>query len=67
MATQESQGPLQGEPEAEDLKAQFRDALERKKGQQADGVAGPGGRGGKINEAHNRAGAKRQFRRKSGG
>jgi hypothetical protein len=50
-----------------DLKARFRDALERKRGQQADSVGGPGGRDGKIHEAHSRAGAKRQFRRKSGG
>lgn len=54
------------QPEAE-LKDKFRAALERKKQQHADGVGGPGGQGGKIHEAHARAGAKRQFRRKSGG
>ena len=52
---------------AEDVKAQFREALARKQGQRGDGVGGTGPAGSKINEAHNRAGAKRQFRRKSGG
>ena len=54
------------EKRAEDLKSQFRDALERKRGHQQDGGNGPGGRDSKIHEAHSKAGAKRQFRRKSG-
>lgn len=58
----EQEQPAEGE-----LKDQFRAALERKKGLHADGVAGPSGSGSKIHEAHGRAGAKRQFRRKSGG
>jgi hypothetical protein len=52
---------------AEDAKARFREALERKRGQQGDGLGGSGPASSKINEAHSRAGAKRQFRRKSGG
>ncbi|MGX7680534.1 DUF5302 domain-containing protein [Jatrophihabitans sp. DSM 45814] len=51
----------------DDVKARFREALAKKQGQQADGVGSTGPAGSKIHEAHNRAGAKRQFRRKSGG
>jgi hypothetical protein len=49
-----------------DMKSQFREALERKRGQHQDGAGGPGGRDSKIHEAHGKAAAKRQFRRKSG-
>jgi len=49
-----------------DLKSQFREALERKRGQHPDAVGGPGGRGSKIHETQGKANAKRQFRRKSG-
>ena len=57
------------QPAAEpaDVKARFRDALERKKGRQADGLGASGPSGGKISDVHSRAGGKRQFRRKSGG
>jgi hypothetical protein len=48
-----------------DLKSQFREALERKRGQQQDGGNGTS-RDSKIHEAHGKAAAKRQFRRKSG-
>lgn len=51
----------------EDVKARFRDALERKKGRHADGVGAGGPNSGKISDVHTRAGGKRQFRRKSGG
>ena len=50
-----------------DVKARFRDALERKKSQHADGVGGGGPNAPKIHDVHSRAGGKRQFRRKSGG
>ena len=50
-----------------DVKALFRDALERKRGQHADGVGGSGPSTGKVHDVHARAGGKRQFRRKSGG
>jgi Family of unknown function (DUF5302) len=61
-----------GEPSAPgdsgtDDKAKFREALERKKGQHADGVGGSGPNSSKIHDVHSRAGGKRQFRRKSGG
>jgi len=55
------------ETDATDLKAQFRQALARKQGQHADGVSGSGPDANKIRDVHGRAGAKRQFRRKSGG
>jgi hypothetical protein len=54
------------EPSGDDVKARFRDALERKKGRHADGVGGSGPGSGKISDVHSRAGGKRQFRRKSG-
>jgi len=51
----------------DDVKARFRDALERKKGRHADGMGAGGPNSGKIGDVHSRAGGKRQFRRKSGG
>jgi len=54
------------EPDTE-LKAQFLEALARKKGRQPDGVGGSGPESCKIHEAHGKVGGKRQFRRKSGG
>jgi hypothetical protein len=59
--------PSEAAPAVDDVKAKFREALARKQGQHGDGVGGSGPSGSKIHEAHNRAGAKRQFRRKSGG
>ncbi|MFI6598129.1 DUF5302 domain-containing protein [Nonomuraea sp. NPDC050536] len=52
----------------DEMKRKFREALERKRNQNADTAAG--GRGGdpsKIHGAHGPAGSKRAFRRKSGG
>lgn len=51
---------------SEDAKAKFREALERKK-QQAHGGLVQGGKDQGIHGAHERAGGKREFRRKSGG
>ena len=52
---------------AEDLKSQFRAALERKRGaDEARAVRGHGGAAGKVHEHSRRAGGKRAFRRKSG-
>ena len=51
-----------------DPKAKFREALERKRGQQASQNESAGGRGdSKIHGEHGAAGGKRTFRRKSGG
>lgn len=47
-------------------KDQFRAALERKRGQQ-HANNGPAQNDSKVNGEHDRAGAKRTFRRKSGG
>jgi hypothetical protein len=54
------------EPDTE-LKAQFLQALARKKSQHADGVGGSGPDSNKIQDVHGKVGGKRQFRRKSGG
>jgi hypothetical protein len=55
-------------PDVTHVKQQFADALRRKQGANSDGVSGSGPQGGsKVHDAHGRAGAKRQFRRKSGG
>jgi hypothetical protein len=54
------------EKRTEDLRSQFRQALERKRGQQQDGAGGVGGANGKVHERHGKAASKRQFRRKSG-
>ena len=51
-----------------DPKAKFREALERKRGQQASqNQAGGAGGDSKIHGEHGAAGGKRTFRRKSGG
>ncbi|OLR91355.1 DUF5302 domain-containing protein [Actinokineospora bangkokensis] len=53
------------EQEPQDLKSQFRAALERKQAQARSGQEHVTG-GAKAQSAHGRAGGKRQFRRKSG-
>jgi hypothetical protein len=51
-----------------DAKARFKEALERKRGQQAARAADAGGPGdSKIHGEHAAAGGKRTFRRKAGG
>ncbi len=50
---------------SEDMKKKFREALERKKQQSHDRPGQLQGEGS-VHEAHNRAGGKREFRRKSG-
>jgi len=51
--------------DADPAKGKFREALERKRNQQhADN--GPGQKDSKVHGAHDRAGGKRTFRRKSG-
>jgi hypothetical protein len=53
--------------EGPDVKNKFREALERKRGSQAERAAENEARGGsKINSEHGAAGGKRTFRRKSG-
>jgi Family of unknown function (DUF5302) len=59
------------EPEPEgpedELRRKFREALERKRSQQAGGAAADGKESSKIHGAHGPAAHKREFRRKSGG
>jgi len=58
------------EPEAseEEIKRKFREALERKRAQHADGKAARGGKdAGKIHGAGGLARSRRSFRRKTGG
>jgi len=59
-------GPEAAASETDEQKRRFLEALEAKRG---NGARGNGGGPGdsKIHSAHGRAGAKRQFRRKSGG
>ena len=67
--SQSEPGEPGGGPEASDAEEQkrkFLEALEAKKGNAGRG-AGSGPGDSKIHSAHGRAGAKRQFRRKSGG
>ncbi len=54
------------EPEEDDLKRKFREALERKRGPQRDAAAGGAGATSKIHGAHGPAATQRSFRRKSG-
>jgi hypothetical protein len=57
-----------GQPAVPAVKDKFREALERKRGHQADRAAENEAHGGsKIHGEHGAAGAKRNFRRKSGG
>jgi hypothetical protein len=68
----ETHSDSQAEPAAESLSAEdeqkrrFREALEAKRGGAGKGAGGGPG-DGKVHGAHGQAGAKRQFRRKSGG
>lgn len=57
-------GPL---GEMDDLKRKFREALDRKKGQQASANADGAQATGKVHDAHGPASSRRSFRRKSGG
>lgn len=54
------------EPNDDDTKRKFREALERKKAQSASGAAHLDANG-KQSRAHGAVGSRRQFRRKSGG
>jgi Family of unknown function (DUF5302) len=56
-----------GAGDMDDLKRKFREALDRKKGQQAAGNAEGAQATGKLHDAHGPASSRRSFRRKSGG
>jgi Family of unknown function (DUF5302) len=51
----------------DDLKRKFREALDRKKAQHANGNADGAQTTGKVHDAHGPASSRRSFRRKSGG
>jgi Family of unknown function (DUF5302) len=54
--------------EEEEMKRRFREALERKRADQAEANTARGGKdAGKVQGAHGPAGSRRSFRRKSGG
>jgi hypothetical protein len=57
-----------GEDSEEEMKRRFREALERKRAEQADANAARGGKDtGKVHGVHGPAGNRRSFRRKTGG
>jgi hypothetical protein len=57
-----------GEDSEEEMKRRFREALERKRAEQADANAARGGKdAGKVQGVHGPAGNRRSFRRKTGG
>ena len=61
-------GPAQPVEPEDDLKAKYREALERKNSKAAgQGSAGDSEGGSKIHDAHGPAASRRTFRRKSGG
>jgi hypothetical protein len=55
-----------GESDLDETKRKFREALDRKHQAHNEGQGNAGRDGGKINGAHGPAGARRNFRRKSG-
>lgn len=56
------------EPTDDDVKRKFREALDRKRGQQTDKIGDSEGKeSSKIHGAHGPAASRREFRRKSGG
>lgn len=55
------------DPAEDDVKRKFREALQRKNHRTQSGHGGDADGGSKVHEAHGPAGAKREFRRKSGG
>jgi hypothetical protein len=66
--SQKSKGKSADAGEPDDPKEQFRQALQRKKDKHAAGVEGGGAGGSEHGKTDTHAhGAKRQFRRKSGG
>jgi Family of unknown function (DUF5302) len=56
------------ESSEEEMKRKFREALERKRAEQADANAARGGKdAGKVHGTHGPAGSRRSFRRRTGG
>ena len=55
-----------GKPDIDDVKAKFREALDRKRQVHAEGQGKGAHEAGKVNGAHGPAASRRRFRRKSG-
>ncbi|WP_329138080.1 DUF5302 domain-containing protein [Streptomyces sp. NBC_01476] len=55
------------DPDEDEVKRKFREALARKQGARHGGTGGGGPDQSKVHGAHGRAGGPREFRRKSGG
>jgi len=55
-----------GKPDIDDVKAKFREALDRKRQVHDEGQGRGGHESGKVSGAHGPAGSRRNFRRKSG-
>lgn len=65
--TPDAQGAeAEGELNADEIKAKFREALDKKHEQPAHDSSSAGPGGPKVNSAQGPAGHKREFRRKSG-
>ena len=56
----------EGTPDIDDVKAKFREALDRKRQVHAEGQGKGAHEAGKVNGAHGPAASRRSFRRKSG-
>ena len=62
-----AKGQAGGSSEVDDMKAKFREALDRKRGEHAASNAEGAQDTGKVHGAHGPAASRRSFRRKSGG
>jgi Family of unknown function (DUF5302) len=62
----QAQDQDQAKPEIDDVKAKFREALDRKREVHAEGQGKGAFEAGKVSGAHGPAASRRSFRRKSG-
>jgi hypothetical protein len=62
----EAEPDAEAKPELDDVKARFREALDRKRQVHAEGQGKGGHEAGKVSGAHGPAASRRSFRRKSG-
>lgn len=65
-ATATQASAAEAKPGIDDVKARFREALDRKRQVHADGQGTGGHEAGKVSGAHGPAASRRSFRRKSG-
>jgi Family of unknown function (DUF5302) len=62
----DSPAPDEAKPDIDDVKAKFREALDRKRQHHDEGQGKGGHESGKVSGAHGPAASRRNFRRKSG-